>query len=294
MSIRKEINFETEICEHLNAHGWLHEDKDATGFVRGLCLYPADVLAWVKETQPEAWDVLQKNHGTAAADTLLNRLRHSLDSQGTLHVLRNGIRRTGASQRCADGSVQTCQCHESGHHDSLRGQSPASCPAGEVSQHNENCLDLVLLLNGSRLPQSNSRQTSLKASAMPSISIATIVIHHERPQSPEPLLSFPGWCSCSLRCKQQRSPDDDAAAGDSYNLPALQSWLRRRRRAIRRIPTVHMTAYLWEQVWQRDSWLEILGRYLWQRRTRRSNSSDSFFPRLPSARCHSQTAGGSA
>lgn len=61
MSLHKEISFEAEICDHLAASGWLYEDKDA-GFVRGVCLYPADVLAWVQATQPKAWDALAKNH----------------------------------------------------------------------------------------------------------------------------------------------------------------------------------------------------------------------------------------
>jgi len=87
MSLHTEIHFKTEICGHLVNNCWLYTDKDSAGFVRGLCLYPADVLAWVQETYPEAWESLQKNHRAAAADTLLNRLRHA---QGTLHVLRHG------------------------------------------------------------------------------------------------------------------------------------------------------------------------------------------------------------
>ena len=71
-------------------------------------LYPADVLAWVQETQPDSWEFLVKNHGAAAADTLLNRLRHSLDQQGTLHVLRHDFDVLGLRKNpTVDGSVQT-------------------------------------------------------------------------------------------------------------------------------------------------------------------------------------------
>lgn len=35
--------------------------------------------------------VLTNNHGDAAGQTLLNRLRDSLNQSGTLHVLRNGF-----------------------------------------------------------------------------------------------------------------------------------------------------------------------------------------------------------
>ena len=63
MSLHTEINFETEICEHLGTHGWLYVEGDAAGYDRARALFPADVLAWVQATQPKAWETLVKNHG---------------------------------------------------------------------------------------------------------------------------------------------------------------------------------------------------------------------------------------
>ena len=40
MSLHKEISFETEICEHLSAHGWLYAEGDAAGYVRARALFP--------------------------------------------------------------------------------------------------------------------------------------------------------------------------------------------------------------------------------------------------------------
>ncbi|MEO8270973.1 MAG: hypothetical protein ABI557_14720 [Aureliella sp.] len=45
----------------------------------------------MQATQPEAWEVLTKNHGAAASDTLTLRLRESLNQRGTLDVLRHGF-----------------------------------------------------------------------------------------------------------------------------------------------------------------------------------------------------------
>jgi type I restriction enzyme, R subunit len=36
---------ETEICEHVGAHGWLYAEGDAAGYDRVRALFPADVLA---------------------------------------------------------------------------------------------------------------------------------------------------------------------------------------------------------------------------------------------------------
>ena len=54
MNLHHEIAFETEICAHLAAHGWLYADGDAARYDRGRALFPTDVLAWVQSTQPQA------------------------------------------------------------------------------------------------------------------------------------------------------------------------------------------------------------------------------------------------
>src|SRR5687767_10825850 len=95
MSLHKEINFEDEICEHLAANGWRYTDGDAANYDRARALLPDDVLEWVKDTQPNAWEAIVKNHGAHAAETLMTRLRASLDQRGTLDVLRHGIEMLG-------------------------------------------------------------------------------------------------------------------------------------------------------------------------------------------------------
>ncbi len=42
----------------------------------------------------------------------------------------------------------------------------------------------------------------------------------------------------------------------------------------------HRTAYLWEQVWERQSWLEILGRYLVARKDKKKQLERIIFPRF--------------
>src|SRR5208337_3219233 len=42
----------------------------------------------------------------------------------------------------------------------------------------------------------------------------------------------------------------------------------------------HRTAYLWGQVWERESWLEILGRYLVARKDKKKQIASVIFPRF--------------
>ncbi len=83
-------------CNHLASDGWLYAPSgsagDASGYDTPRALYPADLLAWVQATQPQAWETLTKNHGAAAPAMLLDRPRKALDERGTLEVLRVGTR----------------------------------------------------------------------------------------------------------------------------------------------------------------------------------------------------------
>ena len=97
-NLHKEINFENEICDTLAAQGWLYAEGDANQYDRARALFPADVIAWVQETQPKAWEALSKNHGASAEAVLLDRLRKSLDDRGTLDVLRHGVELLGLRQ----------------------------------------------------------------------------------------------------------------------------------------------------------------------------------------------------
>ena len=191
MSLHKEINFETEICQHLGANGWLYEEGDAAGYDRALALFPADVLAWVQTAQPQAWEILLKNHGDKAGETLLARLRDQLDQRGTLDVLRHGIELLGLKQ-----PLQTAQFKPAL---AINPDILARYAANRLrvvrqvkySLLNENSLDLVLFLNG--IPVATSE---LKTDFTQNIDDAIDQYRFDRNpkpkgQAPETLLSFP-------------------------------------------------------------------------------------------------------
>jgi hypothetical protein len=56
-------------------------------------------------TQPDAREILTKNHGTAVEATLLNRPGESLDRFWTLKFLRQGVRYPGVQEAGRDGPV---------------------------------------------------------------------------------------------------------------------------------------------------------------------------------------------
>ena len=50
MGIQHEETFEDELVEHLAAHGWEYSPDD-DGYDKARALFPADVFAWLAETQ---------------------------------------------------------------------------------------------------------------------------------------------------------------------------------------------------------------------------------------------------
>ena len=94
-SLHQEIHFESAICTHLRQHGWLYAEGDATHYDRQNALFLPDLLAWVETTQPESWQQLTQTHGANLPKVLAERVRTSLNEQGTLEVLRRGVEMVG-------------------------------------------------------------------------------------------------------------------------------------------------------------------------------------------------------
>ncbi len=279
MNLHKENKFEAEICEHLGKHGWLHAEGDAAGYDRARALFPADVLAWVQATQPQAWAALTKAHGTNAAGTLLARLRDQLDQRGTLDVLRHGIELLGLKQPLKVAEFKPALAINADILARYSANRLRVVRQVRYSLHNENCLDLVLFLNG--IPVATAE---LKSDFTQSVGDAIDQYRFDRlPQlkgkPPEPLLSFPRGALVHFAVSnsevhmvtQLRGPatvflpfnrGNDGAAGNPPD-PA----------------SGHRTGYLWREVWDRESWLEILGRYLIAKRDEKKEIRDVIFPR---------------
>lgn len=278
-ALHKEIQFENDICAAMAARGWLYDPADAAQYDRARALFPADVLAWVQETQPKAWDGLVKSHGAAAEATLLDRIRKQLDDRGTLDVIRSGVELLGLRQPLVLAQFKPSL----GLNPALMAHYAANrlrvVRQVRYSLHTENSLDLVLFLNG--IPVATAE---LKSDFTQGVQDAIDQYRLDRNPRPkgqataDALLDFPRGAlvhfavSNSLVRMTTRlegaattflpfDRGDDGAAGNPPN------------------PAGHATAYLWEQVWAPDSWLEILGRYVVATRDAKKQIGKIIFPR---------------
>lgn len=273
-----EVSFEDEVCDYLGSNGWLYAIGDAQAYDRKRALFPTDLVAWVQETQPKAWEGLTKLHGASAEAILLDRVRKSLDDRGTLDVIRNGIDTIGVR-----GTISLAQFRPAM---SMNPDIVTRYEANRLrvvrqvrySLANENCIDLVLFLNG--LPVAT---VELKTDFTQSAGDAVDQYRYDRlPQQKgherEPLLSFPSGALVHFAVSNREVMMATKLAGpQTLFLPFNQG-----DHGAKGNPAPlngHPTAYLWEQVWQRDSWLELLGRYLVTQRDEKKNISSIIFPR---------------
>ena len=277
MAIHNEKEFENDICEHLASHGWDYSENDEA-YDAQLALVPQDLADWVKAAYPEAWQTLEKTHGSKAPDALAKRLRASLDQQGTLECLRGGIDVLGLKHKLKLAQFKPAM----GMNDDIVNRYQANrlrvMRQVHYSVRNKNSIDLVLFLNG--IPIAT---VELKTNNTQTIEDAVTQYKHDRNPgkgvNAEPLLSFPSralvhFAVSSSQVKMSTKLDgykttflpfnlgDGGASGNPLN------------------PNGHQTSYLWETVWQRDSLLEIIGRYMVNERDEKKHISKVIFPRF--------------
>jgi len=100
MAGHSETAFEIAIEHGLTARGG-YLRRSPSDFNEDLCLFPADVLGFIRETQAQKWDQLEALLKGQTADQVLSDLTKELATKGTLHVLRHGFRCYGKTLRLA-------------------------------------------------------------------------------------------------------------------------------------------------------------------------------------------------
>ena len=277
--LHQEKHFEEEICGHLVQHGWLYEADAAQQFQTATGLFMPDLLDWLKTSQPDSLQRLEKTHGAQLSQVLADRIRKSLNERGTLEVLRRGVEMLGLKE-----PLQLAQFKPA------LGLNPAIQARYEANRlrvlrqvhHSPNApkdaLDLVLCLNG--VPVAT---TELKSNFTQSVHDAVDQYRFDRHPSPkggvtEPVLGFPGGALVHFAVSQSEVMMATRLAGPATSfLPFNRGNQGGAGNAPN--PQGFATAYLWEEVWARESWLDILHRYLVGKRDEKKQLKAVIFPR---------------
>lgn len=247
-----EFAFETAVEAHLLAHGY--EQGDPKAFDAKLGLDPGRVVAFIEKTQPKVWQSIATYYGDKAAGILIDDLTKALASVGVLHVLRHGFNCFGKLVRVAyfapaNAMNPDTQALYAANVLTVTRQVHYSPSNPDLS------LDMVIGLNGLplvtvELKNQMTRQNVWNAMRQ----------YREDRDPKDPIFRFKeralvhfavdpdlAYMTTKLDGKSTRFlPFNKGHKLGAGNPPA----------------DGHRTAYLWEEVWQRDSLLDIFGRFV--------------------------------
>ncbi|PSB68565.1 restriction endonuclease subunit R [filamentous cyanobacterium CCP1] len=266
MADSKEVAFQQDIINALAAQGWLV--GTAAGYNPTTALYTEDLLGYFQTAWPDRWQKLCKANPSDPASVLIQQTVRALEKTGTLDVLRHGYKLPGVKvELCSfqpdHGMNPDTQTRYQANR--LRVVPEVSySPHARAGEYNPR-LDLVLFVNG--IPTAT---LELKSTFKQSIENAKRQYRYDRPtkdpltRKAEPLLTFKRGALVHFAVSQQEVAMTTKLAGqDTFFLPFNQGSAEGG--AGNPPPadeTAYATSYLWEQLFQPDAWLKVLGRFL--------------------------------
>lgn len=260
-----ELTFQNHIIDQLQAQGWLV--GQSASYDRERALYPEDLIAYVQQTQPEAWDKFCTVYGSEPETHLLNAAVRQLERQGTLWLLRNEIKDRGVRVKVATFKPDSQLNPEL----NIRYSKNILRVVPELiySPHGyDGRIDLTLFLNG--LPIAT---LELKSCFKQSLENAKKQYRYDRkPRSSkehgrkdEPLLKFKRGALVHFAVNQFEVAMTTKLAGkDTFFLPLNQGTSAGGAGNDQPHPDSgqYATEYLWQELFQADNLLKIIQRYM--------------------------------
>ena len=263
----RELQFQNDIIDQMLAQGWLLGESNK--YNKELALYPEDVIAFAKATQPEQWDKLAQHfpdterNPNATAEALLKLLVRELKNEGTLWVLRNKL---------SDRGAKFDMCSFKPDHD----LNPSATARYEQNilrvvpelvyspNGSQGRLDLTLFVNG--IPVATCE---LKSEFKQSIDNAKVQYMKDRqPKDPktkksEPLLTFKRGALVHFAVSQYNVAMTTRLDGKkTFFLPFDQGTSEGGKGNDIPNDDSYATSYLWNEIFQKDNLLLILSRYI--------------------------------
>lgn len=253
--------FENYVVEKLVAQGWLLGDTSA--YDKDHALYPEDIVAWLKATQPAKWDKLVTLNGDKAVMVLTDRLEKSLEKQGTAQVLRRGFDIAGC------GHIDMSEAAPEDRRNNAILQRYAANRLRVVPQlryhpSKEYAIDLGLFING--LPVAT---VEIKTDFTQSADAAKDQYKKDRlPIDPitkriEPLLTFKRGAVVHFAMSDSVIWMTTKLAGDNTFFLPFNKGRDGHAGNPARDDGEYPVAYFWEEICQRDAWLRIFHSFVY-------------------------------
>ncbi len=251
---------------------------------RALCLIPADVVDFLLATQPKEWQKLGQHHGADVKPRFLGRLSREIARRGALDVLRNGVKDSGCKFRLAYFRPA------SGLNEELQRLHAANLFAVvrqlRFSERDEQSLDLALFLNGVPI------FTAELKNPLNGQDVRDAIRQYREDRDPrEPLFGYARCLAHFAVDPEQVFVTTSLAGSKTRFLPFNQG--RFGGAGNPPVPPTREgfpTGYLWEEVWARDSVLDLVRQFIHEVETeddggRKTGKHYLIFPRYQQLDC---------
>lgn len=248
-----ELKFEEWIEHSLLQKGYndsfVHSNELSSKYDKDLCLIPETLLEFIKSTQREEYEKLEVNSGGNPDLQILKRVSDQISTKGMIEVLRSGIQTRGSHfelvyfQPKSSLNQDHLILYQQNHFTIVRQL--------HYSKKNQNSLDMVIFINGlpivtMELKNQLTGQTVEDSEKQ----------YKKDRDSKEPLFKF-------KRCLVHFCVDNDRVSMTTR----LNGWDTKFLPYNKGIPNPiveddYRTSYLWDEVLQRDSLLDIIDNFV--------------------------------
>lgn len=248
----KEIHFEEHIVNYLTrevAPGvYDFVLKESNVYNKDLCLIPEDVIGFIKDTQEKKYQALQLQYGANTDAKIIERIAESLNKNKTLHVFREKVKDRGQTLDLVYFQPSHSKTPE---HLEWYGKNRFTIIRQlKYSKKNENSIDIAIFLNG--LPII----TMELKNALTGQYLHHAVKQYIQDRDPkESLLEFKRCLVHFAVSTEQVSMCTELKGKNTFFLPFNKALVNEN-------PDGYATAYLWEDVLQKDSLLDLIQNYI--------------------------------
>ncbi|MDO8664016.1 MAG: DEAD/DEAH box helicase family protein [Candidatus Liptonbacteria bacterium] len=246
-----EKSFEAHIEEVLIASGY--RKREPKNYNPESCLDEDMLFEFIYATQPKEWEKLKQQHGEEVKSKFTYRLKQEIEKRGTLDVLRKGVSDYGSRFNLVYFTPESSLNPE--HAQLYQNNIFSLIRQVKFSTKDEKSLDTVIFING--LPISTLELKNYLTGQ--NVQHAIKQYRYTRDWR-EPLFMF-------KRCLVHFAVDNDLvymttrlAGKSTYFLPFNKGFENGAGNPVN--PSGFKSAYLWEEVLQKDSLLQIIAEFM--------------------------------
>lgn len=140
-----ELNFEEHIEQRLLESGYRKCDSKKE-YDKTLCLIPSQLIEFIQETQPKQYKKLTEQYGDDTNNKLTKRISEQIESKGVIEVLRKGVKDRGSHFDLVYFQPKSGLNPE--HQDLYKKNRFIEVRQVYYSNRNENSIDMGIFING--------------------------------------------------------------------------------------------------------------------------------------------------